>query len=486
MSQVKRRSQDDESGNGSPARGKKSAYDCIMYEDINKMSYNDLIILKKHLDQESSIDIDIDENINKLECIKKRIDLMTEYNKLGIIDIYEFSEILSTKTKDEIDEFLKMAVDNEDNMMKRKITNFRKYGPQKREPVSVPMEKDIIQEKYVNEPVNTINKQMDFINDDNIKTHQIVSQLTEKFESIFTECYKRNYESDFFLQIDVNYFVEIHIFKEKYCYSSYHYPINISQKHHIWFTQNLSQAILHLFDRPRGGLDVIKPIIYRFTINDNINRIISFKKYTVRFQDISFLFPIECVESIKESLIDYFEAQSDPDSMFNEEKNKRLLYIFEALNNFLSEKNKIYGYKNYNDQDEFGMINTELFKADPLESFYKNITFTKIDETKQKITQTVEFNDNDKILSADYFNKNLIFNVYKTSISNNKKGMSCNGKLVDIQDDFREYNVMIDTIILQNFDNFEETIVFNCAEENRYMQKYLKYKQKYLKLKYAV
>jgi len=47
MSQVKRRSQDDESRNGSPARGKKSAYDCIMYEDINKMSYNDLIILKK-------------------------------------------------------------------------------------------------------------------------------------------------------------------------------------------------------------------------------------------------------------------------------------------------------------------------------------------------------------------------------------------------------------------------------------------------------
>ena len=132
------------------------------------------------------------------------------------------------------------------------------------------------------------------------------------------------------------------------------------------------------------------------------------------------------------------------------------------------------------------MINTELFKADPLESFYKNITFTKIDKTKQEITQTVEFYDNDKILSADYFNTNLVFNVYKTSISKNRKGMSCNGKLVDIQNKFQEYNVRIDSIILQNFDDLEETMVLNCAEENKYMQKYLKYKQKYLNLKYMV
>ena len=424
------------------------------------------------------IDDDITSNLQTLgenEHDSYRKDCINNLLK----ELADLTISVQNKSLEDLNTMLRSEKNNHKKNIIRKQRNILIYGkPVQQIPQEVKM--DIEPDKYVDDKPELLSKtQQDYMNTDDINTQRIVMDLVNIFNKYK---YLKNYK-DFFEKIDRDFFLNKYLHLP--CYTSYHYPIDLTKKHYIWFSQNLSQSILHLFDRSRQALNVVRPVIYKFTLNLAIKNIILFKKATIEFSDISFLFPQEIRINIGIELSRYFKSTLAV--IFNEEKNRRLLYIFEALNHFLGLENKIYGYRNYNDQDEFGMINQDLFESVPIQSFYKNIQITKTLKYHlgAPIIDIIEFNNEDKILSSDYFNTYLIFSLYRPKDGFIQKGLQCKGEVVvkNERGEVSEYVVDINSITYQNFDNLAETSIFNCADDNNYMQKYLKYKQKYLNLK---
>jgi len=113
-----------------------------------------------------------------------------------------------------------------------------------------------------------------------------------------------------------------------------------------WMSNIFDQSLLHLFDSVKlyqfTDNKKIWPLICRFNVKSC--RIIESQKnnYNI-FEDI---LEKEVLDKIKIFIPD-----------FELSYNKYILNILEILNTFLSDRNKIYGYTNYDDQAETALIN---------------------------------------------------------------------------------------------------------------------------------
>jgi len=251
-------------------------------------------------------------------------------------------------------------------------------------------------------------------------------------------------------------------------YSSY---INLNledfkKKNLIWFTSQLDQALIHIFDtsthiRLRDVKEdiAIQPKIFRFKLKQLIKLIKSktFDNYDIflNILDSGLIFKIKA--KLKEYGISNFELQN----------NKYILLILEEFNKLVSDEYKIYGYQNYYDQNEiavnnfFNLVDVNSIK----ESDYKLISTTQNISEKEEI-QILNFpNTKDNIaqfLITDYANREKVDGTKMwRMIMKNKNN----------------------TIIYNDFDTGTPLKWTPPDIDEFYKSKYLKYKQKYIELK---
>lgn len=288
-----------------------------------------------------------------------------------------------------------------------------------------------------------------------------------------SEIEKKSVKSIFLKSIDIS----------KDYYSSY---LKITkdqfmEKNLIWISPKLDQALIHIFDINRKlpiNDEPIHPSIFKFKINKSINLIESKNLNNEGiFKNI-----------LEDSLISEIEGilRSNSIPNFQGEKNKYILLILIELNKFLSPENQIYGYMNYFDQNEIGLINfNDLVDRDSVkESKYLSIT------VHSKIVDQKIINHDSPItfvfpLAKDDFNLLVKQTQYVTS-GNAEYFAKERGEKFTVRESMWRM-IMQDRrnkIEYQNFDDISKVESWNPSELEKFFElKYLKYKQKYLQLK---
>ena len=310
----------------------------------------------------------------------------------------------------------------------------------------------------------------------------------------------------------------------KFYYSSYHNLIDINKKNYIWCTHILSQALLHIFDTIRTIELKIEPVLFRLKLN-KLKLIKSYDKDNINiFADI---IDTETLNKIKK----YFKNTygGDDINIFNQENNKRILYVLEIINSILSEELKFDGYYNEFDQNETAFINNNLIEDYNISKYIsikikmkalykfpidksvfielisdKPITYTDIIDIGDK-TEKIDINKSDskQFKFTNFFNETSYDKLYDISLEGESlEGESLEGESLEgessedkkqnfykplFQND--KYRMICDIrkveyIEYEDFDT-KNILQYKCKlpKEYYYECKYLKYKIKYLELK---
>ena len=120
--------------------------------------------------------------------------------------------------------------------------------------------------------------------------------------------------------------------QEKYLYSSYQTPIDLTGKEYVWCSPTLDQALLHPFNsfRIREIVD-IQPVIYRFNINipEKLYLLQSPNKNNVN------IFRRILSDSKLQDICNFYVSKNkdeDINKMFIGENNYRILLILQIIN----------------------------------------------------------------------------------------------------------------------------------------------------------
>ena len=274
----------------------------------------------------------------------------------------------------------------------------------------------------------------------------------------------------------------------KYYYSSLNLTSNIDPREFFvnkkvcWFSADLDQALLHLFNSYREPQDtsitdetLIQPYIYRFKINNPI-RII--KSDNVCNKDIF-------KGILKENIIKYIEIilknacekswQEKDFEPFQRENNKYILYILDLLNIC------IYGYENINDQRELALINFNTV-INTTDVAISKILSIKYDNKKNKVKIEVTFPLN-KLEYKNLCNTSTIVayanNKLESSIPKINKDCTMKLKML-LYKGWGIYYENFDTIVEveERFKDYKTRKEY----EELFKKKYIKYKKKYLNL----
>jgi hypothetical protein len=253
--------------------------------------------------------------------------------------------------------------------------------------------------------------------------------------------------------------------------------LDLLSKEFIWCSATLDQALLHPFNRNRlkytDTFLCVSPIIYRFELNSL--KILKLENYYNNIDNIfSSLLSKDCIKIIKEyyfkkdSLIPTLKTKKQiEDTLLSQENNYRILLILKYFNTCISKDiNKIYGYYNYYDQNEFAflLINQNIKKDTIIKSEYKSFKYTDDEEKKFDYTFPLDYDIYSKITN-DGTRYGSSWNMTEL------KRMGCN---------------FIKQIEYQNFDDLSSNLIYNCNSKSidiKYYKKYIMYKNKYLLLK---
>jgi len=139
-------------------------------------------------------------------------------------------------------------------------------------------------------------------------------------------------------------------------YSSYFVKvdedINFTTREFSWFSTNINQSVLHLFDSSRreyGQDDLLQPRLYEVNFNYD-------DKYLINSTNVDNKFIFNGI--LSERIITELNKIS-PEFDFAGDNNKYILYILQQLHlkGFLTS---VIGYKNDLDQNEIGILSNEL------------------------------------------------------------------------------------------------------------------------------
>jgi hypothetical protein len=257
-----------------------------------------------------------------------------------------------------------------------------------------------------------------------------------------------------------------------YLYSAYGEETDIIKRKFLWCSAVLDQALLHPFNRVRiKETEMCSPVIYRFNIKP-VNIIVSANKNNINILGKIFGYPINKLDNIYgyyntiknfcDELLALLKNNDEIDQIFSGENNYRILIILDELNKIVTNpKKKIYGYYNYYDQNEYGLIlSPKLLPENIIKTSYLDITYKNEDE-QAKYTFPIEYQ------------------LY-VSISSD----SVRYKGIGDTNNMRCENLV--SITYKDFDTMKP-IIYKCTKPtyyNRYhYKKYLKYKSKYKALK---
>jgi hypothetical protein len=245
-------------------------------------------------------------------------------------------------------------------------------------------------------------------------------------------------------------------------YSAYTKQTNIINKNLCWFTHRIDQSILFPFNLSRLDItnaETNEPHIYSFRLKQPLKLINSKSNHNMEIFDKFFPFG----KYFYKKFIKFVFNEDFDKETFAVKKNKRILYIIEAINRFISSKKsrfqKIDGYKNDLDQCEIAVI-----------GFSNLVDIQSIKEYKiTKIGRTGNFFK----LPIKRYQINDFFNGIVGGINYNiktKSRITCPDNLI---------------IKYRNTNGQEPEKIFNCScmPIDVWQKKYLKYKTKYLKLK---
>ena len=161
-------------------------------------------------------------------------------------------------------------------------------------------------------------------------------------------------------------------------------------------------------------------------------------------------------------------------TIFTEENNKYILYIIKALNDFLPEELKLYGYKNHYDQREIALIH-----------------FNKlIDKLTIKKSTIIKYENTDvnRLYNLPIKPKDLKLIIRDTpSIYVSPSEQKYLPPDINLDSKYKDYSRMalINNIIIEytDFDDETKILKYNKEDINEYFKnKYLKYKIKYYNL----
>jgi len=318
---------------------------------------------------------------------------------------------------------------------------------------------------------------------------------------------------------------------EQYYYSSYHNLIDIFKKEYLWCSHILSQALLHIFDQVRTRKQNLEPVIYRLKLK-KINLLKSYDKDNNNI--FSNIFDIETIKKIET----YFKTTyNDLDKfIFSGEKNKRILYILQIINENMLPEMKFNGYYNEFDQNESAFINDNLITEYKISRYVstklkrkdlctfpinKEVFLRLFSDKPIKYTNTIDIADKSELLESKLVESKLV-NFFKEDTNDlledtndlledtNDLLEDTNDLLEDNEDEqlessnikhkqiyksefvFDKYRMICDLdkveyIEYEDFDT-KNIIRYQCKtpKEYYYEKKYIKYKIKYLKLKYPL
>jgi hypothetical protein len=245
-------------------------------------------------------------------------------------------------------------------------------------------------------------------------------------------------------------------------YSAYTNQTNLNNKNLCWFTHRIDQSILFPFDISRldiSNAESNRPHIYSFRLKQPLKLINSKSNHNMEIFDKFFPFG----KYFYKKLIKYaFNEDLYNQETFAVVKNKRILYIIEAINRFISSKKsrfqKIDGYKNDLDQCEIAVIGfSNLVDKQTI----KEYRITQIGRTDNFFKLPILQDQLD-----DFF---FIIGDISYDIKS-KSRMTCPENLI---------------IKYINTNGQEPEKIFNCScmPIDVWQKKYLKYKTKYLKVK---
>ena len=225
-----------------------------------------------------------------------------------------------------------------------------------------------------------------------------------------------------------------------------------------WMSENFDQAFLHIFEGERYesiSKDELQPKIYRFQLK---------KIQIINSQDHD---NTNIFDNILEDVVINEIKKALGVKKFITEDNKYILYILMEFNKLVSDKYKIYGYRNKYDQIETALID------------FNNILLREtIKESKYVSYKTLMKNFSFPICKTDW--KNIIHTSYKDSLYPYER----NSTIPLFPHRYRMFSEYYDDeITYQDFDSLESIIYKIKPLEEYFKKKYLKYKQKYIQLK---
>jgi len=246
---------------------------------------------------------------------------------------------------------------------------------------------------------------------------------------------------------------------------------DFKKKYIIWFTPQLNQSLTHIFDSEDNITtrmkedELIQPKIFRFKLKKSIKLI---KSTTVNNEYI-FLNILD--DRLIAQLLEFLNSKNIKN--FTQTDNLYILLILDEFNKLVSDEYKIYGYKNYYDQNEIAITN-----------FSNLVDETSIKESDYKsfsIVQSVF--GQDEIVTYNFpIGKTQLYEIF---------GLD---KHVRYADGLNEDKELLKRMIVEDkrikisyndFDTGEPVEWTPPNIDEFYRLKYLKYKQKYIKLKKA-
>jgi hypothetical protein len=244
---------------------------------------------------------------------------------------------------------------------------------------------------------------------------------------------------------------------------------DFKKKYIIWFTPQLNQSLPHIFNsennittRMKEG-DLIQPKIFRFKLKKSIKLI---KSNTVNNE---YIFLNILNDRLIAELLEFLNSKNIKN--FTETDNLYILLILDEFNKLVSDEYKIYGYKNYYDQNEIAITN------------FSNL----VDETSIKESDYKSFSIVQSVFGQDEI-VTYNFPIGKTQIYE-ILGLDARVKYADGLNKDKELlkrMIIDDKRIKISYNDFDtgKPVEWTPPDINEfYKLKYLKYKQKYINLK---
>ena len=246
---------------------------------------------------------------------------------------------------------------------------------------------------------------------------------------------------------------------------------DFKKKYIIWFTPQLNQSLTHIFDSENNITkrmkedELIQPKIFRFKLKKSIKLI---KSNTVNNEYI-FLNILD--DRLIAQLLEFLNSKDIKN--FTGVANLYILLILDEFNKLVSDEYKIYGYKNYYDQNEIGITN-----------FSNLVDETSIKESDYKSFSIVKsILGQDEILTYNFpIDKTQLYEMFFSGLDKDVKyadGLNKDKELL-------KRMIVEDKRIKITYNDFDtgKPVEWTPPDIDEFFKlKYLKYKQKYIELK---